>query len=176
MSYLDVVVSFLAALCLVNLVLVLAAIRRVSTQEHMPPRYAPLRLPLGSSIPEFSAVTVAGEERTRSDLLGAPSLIGFFSPNCAPCHSQLPDFIKAAMTISGGPSHVLAVVVGESDDAIEFTNGLADSASVVIEPRRGPLVSAFSATGFPTFYLTEPDGRIKVSGISMLALTDAIPA
>ena len=68
------------------------------------------------------------------------------------------------------------MIVGDQDQAADLAPGLAEAASVVIEPRRGPVTSAFSNTGFPTFYLIGPDGRIEASGASVRMVADAVPA
>ena len=174
--YLDVAVVLLAVLGLVNLALVLAVIRSLRRQTAAPPQFGPPRLPVGQKVPQFSAVTTAGEERALADLLGSRSLMGFFSPTCAPCHAQAAEFTRLAKTLPGGTRQALAVIVGDQDQAADLAPGLAEAASVVIEPRRGPVTSAFSNTGFPTFYLIGPDGRIEASGASVRMVADAVPA
>ncbi len=176
MSYLLAVV---AVLSLVNLGLMFVVIRRV--REHGErlaklPRHRPMleRLPAGTKVPEFTAVTVTGESRSLADLAGSRSLVGFFSPGCPPCHDQLPEFTKFAKTIPGGAGQVLAVVSGAEKPATAFAAGLDEEASVVIEPLKGPVAAAFSVPGMPSFYLVGADGRIEASGMAMEMI--AVPA
>jgi thiol-disulfide isomerase/thioredoxin len=169
-----------SVLCLVNLALLFAAIRKIRLLEErvgqMPVLAPAALLPVGSKAPEFTAVTMSGESRSLADLGGSRSVVGFFSPNCEPCRTQLPEFIEFARALPGGPGHALAVVVGQGDAASGFAAGLDGAAAVVITPRQGPLTAAFSVRGMPAFYLIGPDGRIEARGMAIQALAAAVPA
>src|SRR6266853_1782230 len=67
---------------------------------------------------------------------------------------------KLARTIPGGAGQVLAVIAGEEKDAAKFGAELGEVASVVIEPGHGPVATAFSTYGRPSFYLVGADGRV----------------
>jgi peroxiredoxin len=129
------------------------------------------RLPTGSKAPEFEATTVSGMRYSLADLTGSRSAVAFFSVSCTPCHTQLPEFVAYARTIPGGASQVIAVVSGdgehEREAAAHFTDELAAVASVVVEPRQGPLATAFSVQGFPTFYALDESGRIEAGGVAV---------
>jgi peroxiredoxin len=177
-SYLLGVVTVLSV---VNLALMFAVIRRV--REHGErlaklPRMRPMlqRLPAGTKVPEFTTVTVTGESRSLADMAGSRSLVGFFSPGCPPCHDQLPEFTKFAKTLPGGASHVLAVVTGAEKPAMEFAARLDGDASVVVEHPKGPVATAFSVEGMPSFYLVGADGRIEASGMAMEMIAEPAPA
>lgn len=181
MSYLTAVVAVVSVLCVVNLALMFVVIRRVLEHgERLAklPRYRPMleRLPAGTLVPDFTAVTVTGENRSLADMAGARSLVGFFSPGCPPCHDQLPEFVKFAETIPGGAGQVLAVIIGPEKRAMEFAAGLDGQASVVIEPREGPAATAFSVPGIPSFYLVGATGRIEASGMAMELIAIPEPA
>jgi peroxiredoxin len=179
-SYLDAAAALLGVLCLVNLALTVTLVRRVRRQDERiaaAPRFrVQAGLPPGTKVGDFWAVTVSGERRSLADLAGARSLVAFFSPTCGPCRKQLPEFAEFARTIPGGPSQVLAVVAGEEDQAKEFVAGLDGTASVVVEPPHGPVATAFSARGFPSFYLVGTDGRVESSGLALSVLTRPVPA
>jgi peroxiredoxin len=167
-------------LCLVNLVLLLAVIRKVrllgERVEKMPAFGATALLPVGSKAPVFTAVTTKGESRSLADLTGSRSVVGFFSPNCPPCRTQLPEFVEFAKALPGGPGRALAVVVGEGEAAAEFTAELEAAAAVVTTSRQGPVAVAFSVRGMPAFYLIGPDGRIKARGMTVQSLASPVPA
>jgi peroxiredoxin len=173
-------VAALSFLCLVNLALLLAVVRKVrllgERVDKMPAMGAAALLPVGSKAPEFSVVTTAGDSRTLADLAGSRSVVGFFSPNCEPCRTQLPEFTEFARALPGGPRHALAVVVGQAEAAAGFAASLDGAAAVVITQRRGSLTTAFSVRGIPAFYLIGPDGRIEGRGMAVQALAAAIPA
>jgi hypothetical protein len=181
MAYLIAVVG---AGCLANLALTLAVIRRLRRLSGRLPAAAARprppggprtpRLPVGGRVKEFAAATVAGERRTLSQLAAERSVVAFFSPHCHPCQVQLPEFIGYAGKVPGGPARVLAVVSGPADAAGDFARELAGVASVVVEPRRGPVATAFSVSGYPTFYVLGESGEVEASGPRVLDLA-ALP-
>jgi peroxiredoxin len=176
----SVALAGVSALCLVNLALLFAVIRKVrllgERVDKIPVMAPAALLPVGSQAPEFTAVTTSGESRSLADLTGSRSVVGFFSPNCQPCRAQVPQFIEFVRALPGSPGHALAVVVGEGDAAARFAAELDGAAAVVISPRQGPLTAAFSVRGFPAFYLVDPDGRIEARGMAVQALASPVPA
>jgi thiol-disulfide isomerase/thioredoxin len=175
----SVALAAVGALCLVNLALLFAVVRKVrllsERVDKMPVMGPAALLPVGSKAPEFTAVTTGGESRSLADLAGSRSVVGFFSPNCQPCRTQLPEFIEFAKALPGGLGQALAVVVSEGE-AAGFAAQLDGAAAAVISPRRGPLPTAFSVRGLPAFYLIGPDGRIEARGMAVQALASAVPA
>jgi peroxiredoxin len=169
-----------SVLCLVNLALLLAVVRKVrllgERVDQMPVMGPAALLPVGSKAPEFTAVTTKGDGRSLANLAGSRSVLGFFSPNCQPCHTQLPEFTEFVRALPGGPGHALAVVVGEGAAAAGFAAELDGAMAVAIAPRQSPLTTAFSVRGFPAFYLIGPDGRIEARGMAVQALADTVSA
>jgi thiol-disulfide isomerase/thioredoxin len=176
----SVALAAVSALCLVNLALLFAVIRKVrllgERVDKVPVMAPAALLPVGSQVPEFTAVTTNGESRSLADLAGSRSVVGFFSPNCQPCQVQVPQFIEFAKALPGGVGHAFAVVVGEGTAAAGLAAELDGAAAVVITPARGPLIAAFSVRGFPAFYLVDPDGRIEARGMGIQALGSPVPA
>jgi thiol-disulfide isomerase/thioredoxin len=177
---LAILVTALGLLCLGNLALLMAVIRKVrllgERVDKFPVRGPAALLPVGSKAPGFTAVTTSGETRSLADLAGSRSVVGFFSPNCPPCHVQLPEFIEFARTMPAGGGQALAVIVGGEEAAAGLAAELDGTAAVVITPLQGPLTIAFSVRGFPAFYLIGPDGRIEARGMAVKTLGSAVPA
>jgi peroxiredoxin len=174
MSGLNVAIAVAGVLCLANLALTFTLVRRVRRQDERiaaAPRFrAGTALPPGSTVGDFTAITAAGEPRSLEGLAGGRALVAFFSASCSSCRKQLPEFLELARTIPGGAGQVLAVVAGEEKASAEFAVGLGEEASVVFEQPHGPLSTAFSVRGFPSFYLVGADGRIESSGLALAAL------
>ena len=151
----------LTAVALVNLLLLLGLIRRVNDLARRPvatalapaPVETPM-LPTGHRPPNFRTTALDGAEVTGQELL----LVGFLSQGCRQCQQAMPKFLKAAQTSPGGRTRVLAVVIGDAtaaqpeDSAKAHLTKLSEVAQVVIEPRNGPVSTAFKVEGFPTFY------------------------
>jgi hypothetical protein len=62
---------------------------------------------------------------------------------------------------------VLAVVSGADELSDVVGAGLGGAVSVVTEPRRGPLATAFAVSGFPMFYLINADGQVVTRSLSV---------
>jgi thiol-disulfide isomerase/thioredoxin len=187
MTYLTVAVIGVAVLGLVNLWLTIAMARVLRHhREQLARRGSQPRpmigLPPGTQVPEFTVTTVTGATVSAEDLRGQRSLIGFFSPGCAPCHEQVPAFAAFAQTWLGQAPRPLAVICGgghglahgQDADADDLARQLADVADVVREPSAGAVAAALAVAGFPSFILLDAGGRVEagahaVAGIAAIA-------
>jgi len=186
-TYLVAAVIGLGVLSLVNLGLAVVMARRLREQGERLARQAPLRMtrpmvgpPPGTEVPGFSVTTVSGAVVSAADLRGERSLIGFFTPGCAPCHDQVPAFIALAEGLSGGPGHVLAVisdggrstvkVPGHDADRLVEDLTVAGVAQVVRGPSAGEAATALAITGYPSFLLLDADGRVETGAHGIAGL------
>jgi peroxiredoxin len=181
MAYLVAAVIFVGALCFLDLLLSFAIIRRLRLQAgpHAAgfagpvPGIVPPILPPGTEAPAFTAVTTAGVSRSLSDLAGQRSTIAFFAASCESCRAQLADFADYARSVPGGAAQVLAIVGGDARQASDIVAALDGPASIVIEPEEGPVATAFSVWGYPTFYALDERGRIVAGGMTVARLKPA---
>ncbi|MFI6734785.1 TlpA family protein disulfide reductase [Nonomuraea sp. NPDC050451] len=160
MPYLVAAVVVVGLLCLVDLVLTLAVIRRLRVHtlrlaELAPTGGAPMVQP-GTTLGDFSATALGGESVSRAFFSG-PSVVAVFSTECASCHERLPEF--TSYLADNRPERVLAVVTGDPDEARRFTGELT-SATVVVEPMGGPVSRALQVSRFPSFYLVDGDAVV----------------
>jgi len=165
------VVIALGLLCLANLVLTTGLVRRINEHTTVLDRIAgeppvPMR-PVGAVVDDFAA-TAADGNPVSLDVLGAPIVVGFFSPGCGGCHEQLPDFAARARRAPAG--RTLAVVVDPDGTGQSMAASLAGSALVVVEQRAGALASAFGVRGFPAFALVGAGGRIEASSSDLASI------
>jgi len=168
-ALLTVAVPLVGALCVLNLVLTVGVIRRL--REHTEliqglPRMQPpeqIMLPAGETVGPFTAVTEDGAEVSR-DGLADETLVAVFSPTCSACAEQLPLFLDRARSFPGGRANVLAVVVGDREEAAAQAARLAPVARVAVEEHGGPVARAFDVRGFPAFARLDADGRVLASG------------
>ena len=162
-----VALAFLAALGVVNLLLIMLLARRVRSLggQVQSARPQPWLKP-GARVRAFEATTVDGAALSLDQLLGRQTVVGFFSTDCTPCHKRLPDFADYAAN-DGGPGSVVAVIVGPGSDADSFAATLAGKATVIREQRRGPVTTAFSTFAFPGVYVISPEGTVLSSGASL---------
>ncbi len=174
------VVAVVGIIGLINLVLCLGIIRRL--REHTEildsrlgggtgSRPTPMHA-AGATVGDFDAITVDGAAISRSMLTGT-TLVGLFSPGCAPCQERLPTFVAQAAQHRG---EVFAVVAGSAEDATTYIEELRPVARVVREDEHGPVATALGVEGFPSFALLDADGVVLASGAQVSALTPAVPA
>ncbi|MEU0569600.1 hypothetical protein ABZ297_30070 [Nonomuraea sp. NPDC005983] len=170
MPYLTAAVVIIGLLCVFNLLLTLALIRRMrqTGAGTAPSAGPPMALSAGSPVGEFTAETVNGETISHDTVTG---LVGFFSAGCEPCHKLLPRFAEHARTL--GRENVLAVVAGDDPEAV---TALEPVARVIVEDYDGPVAGAFQNTWTPALYLLGSDHRVVAAGGRLEDLSVASPA
>ncbi|MGI5145071.1 TlpA family protein disulfide reductase [Plantactinospora sp. CA-294935] len=179
MPYLVVATVLIGLVAGANLIFTYGVIRRL--REHTARLDA-----TGAGRPEFDLILAAGAEpgplapvRTTTgealgpDDLAGGALVGFFSPDCAPCREQAPRFAERAA--AGGRERVLAVAVGTPEATGELVALLEPVARVVIEVEEGPLHRAFAVQGYPAMCVLDADGRVKAAGSAVDRLPE-LPA
>ncbi|WP_433087840.1 hypothetical protein ACQP1P_18095 [Dactylosporangium sp. CA-052675] len=164
MPFVIAAVALVGLLCLVDLLLTVAVIRRL--REHTT-ALAELKakspdaglLRPGTPLPRFAG--------SRPDL----EVLAFLSTTCSVCVTELPD-LAAFLAGRAAPERALVVVAGpDNADAHRLTDGLEAFATVLREPLDGPVATAFDNHLFPTFYLVS-DGVVRASAISVESLTE----
>ncbi|TYB53467.1 redoxin domain-containing protein [Nonomuraea sp. PA05] len=173
MSFLVAAVVFVGLLSAVNLLLLLAVVRRLREHANVlravvsPPAFTPP----GTRLPDFTATDTTGAAVSRAtfEAAGGTTVVGMFSTDCSACDEHLPEFAERVRHLGRG--RVLALVVGGGPKAETFTTALAALATVVTEERDGRLYTAFGRPPFPGFYLVDGAGAVTASAHS----TDELP-
>jgi hypothetical protein len=166
-----VAIGLVGALCVLDLLLTLAVIRRlkevgtrISALERSSPARGPSLLPAGASVPTFSALTATGEPLSEETLAGGRSLVAFLHGGCRPCQDLVPELRAYLSGPDGGDRRVVAVVVGEPDDPGDGLAGELRGLATIVRGTDAPSVaSAFAVTGFPTLYAVA-EGRVQAAG------------
>jgi peroxiredoxin len=168
MAVLTAAVIFVGILCLFDLLLSFALIRKLRHAESDTRRPGQLpglaALARGRAIPMFAARTTAGDSLSLTGLSGQPAAFAFFAAECSSCREHLAEFAAYARDFPGGPPQIVAVVSGPPDAAADIVAALEGIAQIVLEPDfDGPVAGAFSIQAFPTFVTLDPVGRIDGS-------------
>ncbi|GHJ47625.1 hypothetical protein Cs7R123_49670 [Catellatospora sp. TT07R-123] len=170
LTVLTVAVAVLAAMCAVNLALVLrlsAIVREVkATGGQSRPE-----LLVGDRLPEFAPIeTLDGGLVAREQLQKSPTLIGFFTPTCAPCHEAMPDFATAAQQLlTYGGRAVAMVRVHRGDDLDETLERLQGCQVHLIHDGDTELMQAFKVAAFPTVLRFE-GGSVAATSIDAVGI------
>ncbi|TDC05359.1 hypothetical protein E1267_19795 [Nonomuraea longispora] len=164
MQYVVAAVVLVGLLCMVNLLLTVGVIRRLRRQGGSAPAMSEGLSP-GERVPRFATMTTSGEPIS-DELLGAPALVGFFSPGCGPCEELLPLFVERAR---GTSDAVLAVVADTGEDCAADVERLAEVARVITEAPQGPVQTAFKVNAYPTVITIGQGGTVVSGGHAMPA-------
>ena len=165
-------------LCLLNLALSLAVIRRL--REHSD-KLAALGgifvgrdsgLAPGAAVPGLAAVTHDGAELPVDALAAGDRLLAFVSASCAACREHLPGFVAAAA--AHGPDGTVVVVTGDPDRGADLVRMAAGAARVVVEADDGPWTSGYHITTFPTFFRLR-DGVVAAKGLTVADIAQPLP-
>lgn len=179
MPFLITAVALVGLLCLLDLLLTMAVIRRL--REHTN-QLAALRaagpppglLPVGSPLPALTVHSIDGEQISSEET--PPQLLAFLSTTCDVCTTQLPDLVQFLQAGRIARSAAIVVIIGpDSAEGQHLVNELGPVVTVIREPMDGPIGKAFSVNVFPTFYLVS-DGVVGANAISVARLPQPVAA
>ncbi|MEO3798533.1 hypothetical protein [Nonomuraea sp. B1E8] len=157
-AVLTAAVAIIGALCGLNLLLMLAVLRRLrddKQKSHDPLAERGLVPETGTRVTDFTATTIDGDEVSTHGLDG-PLLTGFFSSGCPSCRDELPAFVKFAGALPGGRERSLVVLAGSAEEGADIIDAVREVSRVVVEPLRGPVESAFGVRVWPSFVVLAP--------------------
>jgi thiol-disulfide isomerase/thioredoxin len=165
-------VTVFGLLSLLNLVLMVGVIRRLRDHtQRLDGLYERTGGPgpglaAGEVADEFEATTSEGETLSAASL-GERTLIGFFSPSCAPCKELAPKFAELA----AGRDGVIAVISGLPEETSDMHDLLSPVAKIVSGgPDGGPLAKAFRVDAFPRVFLVDETRTVLAAGHTLEAL------
>ncbi|MFD8496968.1 TlpA family protein disulfide reductase [Amycolatopsis sp. NPDC059657] len=160
MTFLVAAVVFVGALCLFNLLLTFAVLRRLREQGD---ELAALKAKHG---PRYDPEVMVGQE---IPVVGH-DLVGFFDSGCPTCHEEAPLFAELAVRHSA-----LAVISGAPKDVTDLIELLSPVASLVLGDEATELTKAVDIQAFPTF-LQVSGSRIEQAQTSVAALAEKVPS
>lgn len=177
MPFLVAALVLVGGLCVVDLLLTFAVLRRLREHTEQLGRLSgasnsspDLDRLLGRELPEFSTETVDGAVVSRKSVTGNVELLGFFLPHCGTCHTQAPLFVDKARTIGAGKA--LAVVTGSGSDTDDLVQTFRNVTDTVLDPPGGELVSGLHIDAFPTFLRLDSGGVIVAAANSVEDLAE----
>jgi thiol-disulfide isomerase/thioredoxin/outer membrane lipoprotein-sorting protein len=131
----------------------------------------------GKDAPAFRGVSLDGKTYTLEALKGRPVLLDFWATWCGPCIKSMPTLDKINETYKGQGLVVLGIDVEETRETVEKFLKTKPIAYPVIMGSEAGIPQAYGVTGFPTFVLISPEGKVVAHqlGFNEAALT-AMPA
>ncbi|MBE8526060.1 hypothetical protein ILP97_52755 [Amycolatopsis sp. H6(2020)] len=154
MTVLVAAVAGIGALCVFDLFLTFAVLRRL--REHSA-ELAALRRPG----PDVGALV--GRRLPESVLAREPRWVGIFDAHCSTCFEHAPAFAAEAAQTA-----LAAVVAGTGPKADELA-ALLGGIPVLTGAAAADVVSALEVPAFPTFLRVAPDGTVELAHAGALA-------
>jgi peroxiredoxin len=117
----------------------------------------PYALHRGDDFPAFSLQTVAGARVGNKNLAGKLTLVNFFFADCVPCIAEIPTMNSYARHFP--EVQVLAVTFDDMATAKKFVKQRKLQWPILVDGMG--LVTTAGVSGFPTFALVGPDGKVR---------------
>ncbi|MDT7729275.1 MAG: hypothetical protein QOI21_5851 [Actinomycetota bacterium] len=161
MTYLLVAVAFVGAICLFDLVLTFAVLRRLRDQA------AEIAV-LTASSQRYDPIVLLGREVFEA--VAAHDLVGFFDSAFPTCHLDATAFVAEAVD-----TRALAVIIGDPADIGDLLALLSPVATVLVGDEASAVARAVDIQVFPTF-LRVDDGRIGHAATAVAELAEPATA
>ena len=131
---------------------------RLDPVNAAPPKQVALpALKAGDAFPAFALKTAAGVPVSNTALRGRLTLVNFFFADCVPCIAEIP----ALNAYARHHPEVKVLAVTFDDAAITKKFAAQRKLQWPILADGMDLVKAAGVTGFPTFILVGPDGKVR---------------
>ncbi|AWS43113.1 hypothetical protein [Streptosporangium sp. 'caverna'] len=169
MTFLIVAVVLVGALCMFNLLLTFAVLRRLREHTTELERLAGQEqfAPYDPSVLVGRALPGAG-----ADDADRPRLVAFFDVDCSTCHERAPQFVAAARDHAGA---ALAVITGDGRKVDDLAGLVGGVSKVVTAEGADSMVRALGIEAFPTFLRVGPDGTVVDAQTELEMLAGTAP-
>ncbi len=110
--------------------------------------------------PDFSLITLDGEEIRLSDMRGKVVMVDFWFSWCPPCRAEAPELVEAYKKYQGPDVEFVGVaiwdVIGQVESFVKrygvtYINGLDEKGKIAID---------YGVTGIPEKYFVDKNGNI----------------
>jgi peroxiredoxin len=120
-------------------------------------------MPVGSSAPEITALTLEGDTVALSSFLGQPLLVNLWATWCVPCRRETPYLESLHRTFGGRGLRVVGITVDRQGVESEIRAFLEefDVGYTVLHDPEMVSVERFAAPGLPATYLIDRDGIVR---------------
>lgn len=120
----------------------------------------------GQVAPEIEGTDVSGKRMKLSDQRGKVVMLVFWGSWCEPCMAEVPHERKLMATYAGRPFTVIGINSGDSKDKAAKT--IKDNKMTwpsFHDGPDGPIVGRWNVSSFPTVYLLDAKGVIRVKDL-----------
>ena len=114
---------------------------------------------VGQQAPAFTLRTLSGAPLSLNSLRGRPVLLLFWKAGC--CAALLPELAARYRRTTPQALEIIAVNVGESEEAVRQTAGSLGLAFPVVADPHALLARQYQVTGVPTLFLVDRTGVVR---------------
>ncbi len=116
---------------------------------------------VGRAAPDFRLARLDGGELRLSDLRGQVVIVNFWASWCAPCRSEMPEFVRLYSALHGQGLEILAVDLQEAPGPVQ---GFVDEFGMrfpTLFDRTGEVARTYRVTGLPVTVIIDREGVIR---------------
>ena len=122
----------------------------------------------GALAPEFSLISLEGDQVSLADLRGHPVLINFWATWCAPCRIEMPHIQDRFERYADQGFVILAVDFDEPAGQVEaFRDELGLTFDILLDPG-AEVQELYRNRSYPTTFFVDEQGVIQVQHIGVM--------
>jgi cytochrome c-type biogenesis protein len=117
---------------------------------------------VGALVPEYGAVTLAGDSASLEQLEGEVVLLNVWATWCIPCREEIPALQRLHEEFSDEGLRIVGVSVdarGEEQNVKDFAESFGVGYDIWLDPSER-VISTFRVIGVPNTYLVDREGKI----------------
>lgn len=115
--------------------------------------------------PEFVLKDTEGRTHRLSDYKGKVVVLNFWATWCPPCRDEMPSMERARLLVLDEPIEILAINIGEDEDAIFLFTGDYPVEFPLLMDKDESVVKDYPVVGLPTTYIIGPKGNIRYRAV-----------
>jgi peroxiredoxin len=120
----------------------------------------------GHVAPEIEGTDPSGRRLKLTDFRGKVVLLVFWGSWCGPCMAEVPHLRERMQAYAGRPFTVVGINSGDTQEqATKVIKEKNMTWPIFHDGRTGPIVDRWNVSAFPTMYLLDAQGKIRVKYI-----------
>jgi peroxiredoxin len=155
----------LSGCTLVNMLLILALVRRLAAGGSQMDSGISSGLKAGVSAPDFVGETLDGQTIRLVNYTDRSFVLLFVSPSCGPCRDAIPIYENLHSKAKQAGVDLILVSVADISETRTFANKLILTTPLLVAPSStNPMMEDYKVVGTPSYCLVGEDGFVQSAG------------